>query len=273
MRRLILAVSVAVGLLLPFTVGVIEAPTASSTPDVPFASCGGSPSPGFQGYYYSLEYETIGTYAQIVTRPANTCFTDYSQTPQSLAWEMIQGQSNYTYMQAGFIHRYGFPTDYFSEQNNGEVGQCDNGGSCVDWYGGTAANGGTGAYYQYYQPVGSLQCSAGCEQSYVNYQLEQQTSYNPYAAGEWQEPIANEYSAERNYSTSDIPGNTTDGYTTWTNMEWQGLGSTYSGGASFYGPAYATVPVAGNATKDGVVNHGGTEGNAFDAWCNAYCTP
>jgi hypothetical protein len=108
--------------------------------------------------------------------------------------------------------------------------------------------------------------------SWTDLTLWQYTSYNPYAPGNWSEPIISQYANERSDTGSDVAGNTTDGYSTFTQLQYQSLADTYDGVDGTMSPWDGGV-VSVNGTEDTPVNHGGSVGTSFDLWCDASCTP
>lgn len=272
MRRLFVAFLLLLAGLLPMSL-------ASSAPAGAIPSgglCAGTPpEPSqFDGVLYSLLYETIGTAADITDRFAQVCNNSHAA---SSVWSMVAGNGDdYHYVQSGYAVQgtsgSGAVLHFFSQMNDGSSGgTCT--GTCAEYDGVSLGSYGENhLFWQYYEAPGAS-CPVGCVTSWVDTSLFLVTPYNPYATGQWQEPINNFYSGEIDDPNIDIAGNNTEGWTTFTQMRWQ---NTLSGAWSaitqpFYTSPYYPSPPA-RASHDLVAQGGATRGNAMDIYCTSQCT-
>jgi len=222
---------------------VVSAPAAAE-----LYNCAAPYQSYFDGAYTSTN-TVIGSSAKIVNRFGAVCDTDTTNDNVSTAWTMIAGNGFLQYAQAGFIRWYGSP-DYFFAQDN-------DGGAPRTTFGVALAN--YGETHQYWD-----QWSAGCNcvQEVVDVTIFQSTPYNPRTA--WTQPFSNQWLGEVKYTASDMPGNSTEGWTTYTLMQVQlAANSLWTN----------TLPVIGYVNNnparwshDTVVGHPAPVGNAYDLW-------
>lgn len=267
-RIFLASVICVLGSLVPIVGGqVINAPPAAAIT----GNCGAITinTHYFDGVDYSYPYLIVGSAAYIVTRPATVC-TGGSFGQSSSAWDMTAASQTQDYIQSGFQNIYGYPYRTFSEMNdNGNGGTNICGAGCSHTFGTQTNDGDNILYWQYYSPPGST-CPNGCMTSWAGLQLLNITPYNPYLPGQWAEPISAQFYGEVNAAASDIPGNSHDGYTTFSSMEYLGLDDLY----------HTSWPIGAfdgttdtRASHDAPVNHNAPNYTVMDIYCTVSCTP
>ncbi|HEX3797002.1 MAG TPA: hypothetical protein VHV57_21090 [Acidimicrobiales bacterium] len=221
-----------------------------------------------------------GSAAYLVTRPGHFC-SNATQGVLSSAWSMIAGSGPGQWAQAGFESASGYRGGayvYFTQYNDGNTSNTCN-GVCSTWLDptGTTNDGANNLYYEAYYTFAP--CYLGCEALVVNSTVETFTPFSIYGTvpgwSGWSHSLP-EFSGEAYNAATDVPGNGTDGWATFTQMEYengQNLSNTWSG----YDNPFFTAAVDGTndprATHDAVINGGGTRGNAMDVYCDSTCTP
>ncbi len=247
MRRVMALVLLAIGIASGATVAlpVIQANHLASaevyTCDTPSGSY-------FDGSYTSTS-SVVGTAADIVNRQGAVCDTDTSQNNVSASWSMIAGNAgSCQYAQAGFVRWYASP-DYFFAQDN------DCGGMVDTTFGASPGYGQTHHYWAQWDS------SCSCIHENVGVTIFQSTPWNPYSV--WNEPFSNQWLGETHHLASDMPGNPSVGYNTYTQMQVQ-----QSGSGSWTNTLPATSYANSNIYRydyDAVVYHS-SYGNAMDIW-------
>jgi hypothetical protein len=273
-----LRVRLRVGLAVTVGVLLVSVPVVAGTPFDPVlpasasvaCSSGGSFSNYFDGQQYSQANATLGTAAKLVTRPATLCTGDPIYQNFSSAWTMISGSGSGEWAQAGIWHD---PVNnagayvFFAQYNNGGAvsGKCVS--PCVNRFGAVTNNGQVHQYWEQY-------LSSGQEALNVDLTNFLTTPFNISSA--WVQPFNNQFFGEVGNFATDQPGNPADGVETFTQMQWQETnpGHPWSGyDTPFYGVPLGNDQNPLRWTYDGIVDHGGTEGNAFDIWTYYEYTP
>lgn len=286
-----LVITAAWAVLLPVPLVIV-----SSQPSFAAGTCTGPYASEFDGAYYAgTAYETLGTAAEIVTRPGTLCSGGSNPGVQTqFAWSMIASTTDDEWAQSGFLHSRaidGGAYIQFAEYSTGNTGGYCGVNSppaiCEVYYGGYTYNGNNNLYYQFYWTGGPYpNCETyGCEVVVIctlgtaGCYAAQYTPFSPVnpccGYSSWSQPLNNQFFGETQDPNTDMPGNNTDGWTTVSEMEYQYWGPP-NPGWSGYDNAMWTNPQYSNTARsshDTVVNHGGTLGNTFDIFCTLSCTP
>jgi hypothetical protein len=212
---------------------------------------------GSSGFYFdgavAITTNVIGTSANIVNRLGEVCDTITTSTitksvNTSSGWAMIQGARTCQYAQSGFVRTYG-GTDFFFAQDN----KCT--GAINTTYGSQPSYGQTHHYWEEWLTT------CGCVRQIVDSTIFQHTPWNPKT--KWTKPFASDWLGETHYLASDVPGNPTEGYTTFTKMQVQKKATS-----SFTNALPTITYLNGNGFRydhDSVVRHT-TIGNVIDIW-------
>jgi len=250
LKRMILGISLLLGSVAPVTT-IVLFPNTQAAAEV--YTCG-SPSGHFFDGAYTSSTTVIGTSAKLINRLGLVCDTTTTTNVRtsinsSAAWVMLAGNSTSQYAQTGFIRTYNGPDYFFAQDNNNGV---------VDTKYSTAPLSSYGQTHHYWV---QWRTTCTCLRENVDATIFQETPFNPKIT--WSEPFSNQWMGETHYLASDMPGNPTEGYTTYTLMQVQDVAS---GNFSNTLPTiqYANTNIF-RYNHDVVVNHP-TYGNALDIW-------
>src|ERR1035437_846487 len=241
------ALALLVGILVPTAVVIVAASSPASA-EVYQCDTQGS-GHHFDGTITHTS-SVIGTAANIVNRLGAVCDTDRSGGNTSWGWAMLAGNLalRRQYAQTGFVRFYGTP-DYFFSQDNRCTGVIDT------VLGASPAYGQTHHYWTQWNPF----CS--CLNELVDVSIFQTTSFDPRLA--WTQPFSNQWLGETHYLATDMPGNPSVGYTTFTQMQVE-LDSSKTWTNTLPALYYQDDNIF-RYTHDAVVSHPGL-GNVMDIW-------
>jgi hypothetical protein len=203
--RIVMGLAVLIATFSPVIVSSVIAPTPAAAA---IATC------GTLGFYFDGPYTqttaTEGTSGVMVNRYGATCTTDTSVNNFVGSWTMFQGTADGTcsgmqYAQSGEYRIYGSLSYLFAQYND-----C---GTPTTKIGSAITYGTSNQDWEQYLP------SCSCESLNIDVHQFLTTSFNPLTA--WTYPFRNEWLGETHYTASDIPGNPSVGYTTYTTMQVQ----------------------------------------------------
>jgi hypothetical protein len=278
LRILLSSIAAFVGLLVPIAAGQMSSvlPAAAAGPCTVYYGTGQDGA----GFNYPPQAAELGadasggSLANIVTRPATWCSGGNGASyNSSSAWSMILPSLPapcgniciYIYAQTGFIHSVattppGVYTFFAQYNNNGvpeEGGLCDY--ACVTYFWPGSTN--DGNVKEYWEDTHNGEISLN-----VNSTNFLNDPVDPYT--QWYS-TQNEFAGEVDDVNSDIPGNGTDGLTTFSQMTFEGNEGNetfYSTDTPWYAPAYY-FQSSNRAGYSSVVEYGGATGNSFVVYC------
>lgn len=207
MKRCFAAIVVALATIVVPLVGsaTIAVPQAAAA----LHTCTATSSHYFDGFL-TRTTSVIGTSAHIVNRLGLVCTTTTNSNistsvNRDSAWSMLAGDSSCDYAQAGFVRVYD-TDDYFFAQS-------DDCGTVDTTFGASPTFNQTHQYWVQWVP------SCSCLRQNVDVTIFQSTPWNPKSV--WSRPFSNQWLGEVHYKASDIPGNPTEGFTSYTSMQVQ----------------------------------------------------
>lgn len=143
-----------------------------------------------------------GAYAEITARAVDLCSSNFTESPVSFAWVMLQKPGGYGYAQAGYVKYYGGNVRMFTEWRR------DAQHSFVDLYWGQPNFGDVHKFKVVRENPAACQSQTGyCLAMYVDGDRKDLTTFDD--EGTWNSNFAF-FSGEVNYGGSDVMGSSAD---------------------------------------------------------------